>query len=201
MTEFISQLISALLQLMLFLIIPVVWWIITDRKTNFFQWIGIKKTVFNGCIFKPLSIILVVLSLYVIAMYFIMGSLLGETQTATSQFAGKGIRVLPSVLVYAIVQTSLSEELFFRGFLCNRLTNRFGFFTGNLLQSISFGLLHGIPFGLATGNWFVCILLTLLPASMGYVQGWLNEKAANGSIIPSWILHGLMNFLSVISSL
>ena len=189
MSDFISLLLSSLIQLIIFSIIPFILWLITGKKTNFFQWIGLKKPIFNGSGLKIFAIIVVVVGSYIGTMYFIMATLLRDVPTATNQFSNKGLIAVPSILVYAIIQTSLSEELFFRGFLCKRLANQFGFITGNVIQSILFGLLHGIPFGLATGNWFVFILLTILPAIIGYVQGWLNEKKANGSIIPSWILH------------
>jgi len=198
MSDFISLLLSSLIQLIIFSIIPFILWLITGKKTNFFQWIGLKKPIFNGSGLKIFAIIVVVVGSYIGTMYFIMATLLRDVPTATNQFSNKGLIAVPSILVYAIIQTSLSEELFFRGFLCKRLANQFGFITGNVIQSILFGLLHGIPFGLATGNWFVFILLTILPAIIGYVQGWLNEKKANGSIIPSWILHGLMNIFSAL---
>lgn len=201
MSDFLSLLFSSMIQLVAFCFIPFVWWLITDRKTNFFNWIGLKKPVFKGSKFKIFGVIISVAGLYIVAMFFILSTLLGDVTTATSQFAGKGLSTLPSILVYAIIQTSLSEELFFRGFLCKRLVNCFGFMVGNIIQSLLFGLLHGIPFGLATGKWFVCVLLTILPAIIGFTQGWLNEKKANGSIVPSWILHGLMNILSALSTI
>ncbi len=58
---------------------------------------------------------------------------------------------------------------------------------GNTVQALLFGLLHGIPFGLATKNVAVTILLTLLPGAFGWFQGWRNEKRFNGSVIPSWL--------------
>lgn len=201
MSDFVSLLISSLIQLALFSLIPFIWWLFTSRNTNFFQWIGLKKPLFNSSVYKTFSIIIVVSILYIISMYFIMSNLMDGALTATSQFTGKGIRALPSILIYAIVQTGLSEELFFRGFLCKRLIKRYGFTLGNLLQSLFFGLVHGIPFGLATGNLLVCGLLILLPGSIGYIQGWLNERKSNGSIIPSWTLHALMNTLSALTSI
>lgn len=201
MSDFLSLLFSSLLQLLIFSFIPFIWWLITARKTKFFQWIGLKKPVFKDSKFIIFGIIVVVAGLYIGAMFFIMTTFLSDVPTATSQFSGKGLWAVPSIIIYAIIQTSLSEELFFRGFLCKRLVSRLGFIAGNTIQSTLFGLLHGIPFGLATGNWLVCILLTILPATIGFTQGWLNEKKAGGSIIPSWILHGLMNILSALSTI
>lgn len=196
MNLFITTLLSAVIQLAAFVLIPLLWWILTERKENFFSWIGLKKPKLQG---KFLNILIVITAgMYIAAMYLIMNHMLGDTMTAASQFSGKGVIAIPAILVYAIIQTSLSEELFFRGFLLKRLTHKFGFAIGNLLQSLLFGLMHGIPFGLATGDWIVCILLTLLPGTIGYVQGWMNERRAGGSIIPSWILHALMNIMSAL---
>ena len=129
-------------------------------------------------------------------MGYIANNLSGLDQTATSQFSGKGLTVLPQILIYAIFQTGLSEEIFFRGFLCKRLIGKFGFTLGNAFQAVCFGLIHGIPFGLVTESVLVLILITIFPTIMGYMQGWMNEKHADGSIIPSWILHSLMNLLA-----
>ncbi|MDO5559833.1 MAG: CPBP family intramembrane metalloprotease [Oscillospiraceae bacterium] len=200
MSGFLSVLFTSLIQLIAFCIIPFIWWLLSARKTNFFQWIGLKKPVFKDSIYKIIGIIIIVAGLYIGAMFLFMTTLLRDVPTATSQFGGKGLSAIPSIIIYAGIQTSLSEELFFRGFLCKRLSDHSGFVKGNIIQSVFFGLLHGIPFGMATGKWYVYILLTLLPASIGFIQGWLNEKKADGSIIPSWILHALMNVLSALSA-
>lgn len=44
------------------------------------------------------------------------------------------------------------------------------------------------------------ILLTLLPGTIGWIQGWINEEYSSGSIIPSWITHSTMNILSSLSA-
>ncbi|NLZ49020.1 MAG: CPBP family intramembrane metalloprotease [Clostridiales bacterium] len=87
--------------------------------------------------------------------------------------------------------TGFCEEVFFRGFLLKRFEARFGFLLGNTLQGFLFGLLHGIPFGITTGKVMVTILLTVLPGTLG----WLNEKGFNGSIFPSWLVHGILIFV------
>lgn len=45
------------------------------------------------------------------------------------------------ILIWAVVQTSLSEEIFFRGFLGNRLFEKLGN-GGNVIQAIIFGGIH-----------------------------------------------------------
>lgn len=120
--------------------------------------------------------------------------------SAISQFANQGIKAIPLILVYAVIQTSLSEEILFRGFLCKRLTNQFGFEIGNVIQAGCFGLAHGIPFFAATKNVLVFVLVTLLPTFIGYYQGYINEKKASGSIVPSWMLHAIMNVISALAA-
>lgn len=200
MSGFISLLFSAVLQLFLFSIIPLIWWLITDRKTSFFTWIGLKKPVLKIKAAKLCLIIIGACVIYTLAMIGIMNTLFDPDKTANSQFSGQGIGALPKILVYAVIQTGLSEEIFFRGFLCKRLANKIGFIPANTIQSLCFGLAHGIPFGLVSGNVLVLIICTILPGALGYVQGWMNEKCAGGSIVTSWILHSAMNILSALSS-
>ncbi|CAM2993731.1 CPBP family intramembrane glutamic endopeptidase [Limosilactobacillus mucosae] len=107
--------------------------------------------------------------------------------------------MLPAVLVYPVLGTSLPEELLFRGFLLKRLATRFDFAIGNLIQALLFGLLHSVIFinqlGLLSAlgiGWF-----TLLIA---WLMGFINEKSATGSIYPSWLIHALANFLTGLSA-
>ncbi|MCR5640135.1 MAG: hypothetical protein K6G04_02140 [Lachnospiraceae bacterium] len=65
-----------------------------------------------------------------------------------------------------------------------------GFTTDMMGEDI---VMHGVPFGLATGNLLVAVALTLLPGAIGFYLGWVNEKQCGGSILPSWLLHGITN--------
>jgi len=51
-------------------------------------------------------------------------------------FYGNGIKALVPAFIYSFIQTGLSEEIFFRGFLEKRLIRKFGFQIGNAMQSI-----------------------------------------------------------------
>lgn len=197
----LDELISALLQALIFSLVPVVWWLITARtKENFFVWIGLKKPVIKGSPWKLALTILAIAIGYILLMILIMTFLMKGVDTATSQFSGQGLGKLPEILIYSFIQTALSEEIFFRGFLAKRLIKKLGFALGNTLQALAFGLLHGIPFGLTTGNWAVFLLLVLLPGTIGWLQGWMNEKKSSGSILPSWITHSLMNLAASLAA-
>lgn len=197
----LNELVGALIQVLLFSLIPLIFWYVTaHKKESFFKWIGLKKPLCDS------SLKMALLSIVVTLVYFIIVSrcikfLPEGITTAGSQFAGQGILALPSVFFYAFLRTALSEEILFRGFLLKRIQSRFGFMTGNCVQALLFGLMHGIPFGLATNNALAFLLLTLIPGLFGWYQGWLNEKKCEGSIIPSWLLHGCINLLTAVLSL
>lgn len=180
--------------------IPFLWWLLTVRKKeSFFNWIGLKKPLMKGSMVRNIALILVVSVGYILSMSIIMETLMNNIDMATNQFNKQGLAALPSILFFAVIQTGLSEEIFFRGFLGKRLINKFGFLIGNSIQAITFGLLHGLPFGFVTNNVLITILLTLIPGAFGWFQGWINEKYYSGSIIPSWTIHAVMNILSSLS--
>ena len=120
---------------------------------------------------------------------------------AGSQFAGEGLKAIPAVFFYAFLRTALSEEILFRGFVLRLIRNKAGFTAGNTVQALLFGLVHGIPFGIITNSILAFVLLTMLPGLFGWYQGWLNEKQCEGSIVPSWLLHGSINFITAVLSL
>lgn len=195
-----EYLLSALVQLFFFTIIPFLWWLCTAaKKENFFVWIGLKKPAVNGSIVKTLCFVVLVSAAYGVLMTAIMDLFLQGNENITlaaSEFAGRGQSALPDIFAYGLIRTGLSEEIFFRGFLGKRFVKRFGFGAGNIMQALLFGAVHGVPIGLAAGNVFLAILITALPGAIGWLQGWLNEKKCGGSILPSWILHAAMNVLS-----
>lgn len=115
-------------------------------------------------------------------------------------FSGMGIVGLPSALIYAFIKTALSEEILFRGFLLKRLSNKFGFRIGNIVQSILFGLLHGAIF-FSLINFEKVVLIISFTGLIAWCMGYVNEKKADGSIMPSWIIHGIANTFSAIISM
>jgi membrane protease YdiL (CAAX protease family) len=193
---FFSELKGSLMQLVLFALIPFIWWYFTARKKeNFNIWIGLKAPK------KESSFVITVFVTTIASLIFgglssLCIRMFPEGVTAAgSQFAGKGYIAVPAILAYGYIRTGLSEEVLFRGFLLKRIASRYGFIAGNTIQAIVFGLLHGIPFGVATRNVIITILLTILPGACGWFLGWLNEKCFKGSIVPSWLLHGTSNFI------
>lgn len=189
-----KKLTNSIIQIIIFSIIPFLWWLITSRKKmNFFEWIGLKK-VNNIKENKLFAWIFSVLVLFLIISVFILYSL-KNVNVASSEFTGLGIKSLPSILIYAIFNTSLPEEILFRGFLLKRIGNKFGFIVSNGIQSLLFGCIHGIMFFAAIGI-LKSMLIILFTGIIGWIMGYINEKKANGSILPSWFIHAVANIFS-----
>ena len=194
----INQTLNAILQLALFTLIPFIWYVFRHKKcSGFFQWIGLKKpSVFDRTLLGFVVFTIVAFIIVSIGILY----LLKEVDTATSKFTGMGIVGLPSALIYSFITTALSEEILFRGFLLKRLSGKFGFNTGNIVQSILFGLLHGVMFFSLTGIVKV-VLIIAFTGLIAWCMGYANEKKADGSIIPSWIVHGIANLFSATISM
>jgi membrane protease YdiL (CAAX protease family) len=105
--------------------------------------------------------------------------------------------LIVAALVKGLFQTSLSEELFFRGLIGKRLGNRFGFHAGNAVQAALFGGMHAampylaLPATVSRSGY--AIMLFTLTGMLGWWLGYLNERLGRGSVLPSWAHHGLAN--------
>ena len=198
MNLLIQKIINSIVEILLFSLIPLIWWLVTARKeTGFFNWIGLKKPNNTKESKTALWIFAIIICFCILSAFML--TLVKGTETATSDFAGMGVGALPAILIYAIFNTALPEEILFRGFILKRLSAKFGFTTGNILQSMLFGLMHGIMFFSPAGT-IKAILIILFTGSIGWFMGFVNEKKADGSIIPSWIIHAAANIFSAACS-
>ncbi|MDE6005524.1 MAG: CPBP family intramembrane metalloprotease [Oscillospiraceae bacterium] len=193
-----QKILSSIVQILLFALIPFIWWCITARrKINFFQWIGIKRIASpkeNKTALWIVGTTIVFLAVSVFILYTVR-----NIETATSEFLGLGMKALPAVLVYAVLNTSFPEELLFRGFLLKRLSHKFGFLIGNAVQSLLFGLLHGAMFFMLT-DIPRAILIIGFTGGIAWCMGYVNEQKADGSILPSWCIHAIANIFSGVCS-
>ncbi|HEY7212164.1 MAG TPA: CPBP family intramembrane glutamic endopeptidase [Bryobacteraceae bacterium] len=92
--------------------------------------------------------------------------------------------------IMAIVIAPIFEELFFRGFIQPLLSRTFGIIAGVLLTAVLFGSLHLMEYAWA---WQYALFISFA----GAVFGWL--RARTDSIIPSTVMHGAFNAVSVIA--
>ena len=194
MEAFISELISSVIQIVLFSLIPFLWWLITSRKkVRFLNWIGLVGFRNKNDHKVFVWIVCTMIGFWIVGEFSLYA--LKDVPTATSSFSGGGLVAMPAVIVYAVFHTSLSEEILFRGFLLKRLANKLGFRAGNTIQALLFGLSHGILF-VSEAGCLKSILLVVFTGAIAWSMGYINEKKAGGSIYPSWIIHGATNLLS-----
>ncbi len=187
-----TTVISSFVQLALALVLPVAWWAVTTRRrVEFATWIGLFVPEWKTARHR-LLLRLVVWAVVTVSSILLLSS--GFSGTSTSRFVGTGIYGAIAVLFYAFIQTGLSEEILFRGFLGKKLSEKFGFAVGNTVQAVIFGLVHVILLS-STFTLIPLIGVGVLTAVSGWIMGWVNEEAAGGSILPSWVMHSLANLL------
>lgn len=197
MELFVSKLVSSIIQIFLFSLLPLFWWLITARKKeNFFHWIGLKRVELD----KVFVNVFMFVAFSFLALSIAMLIMMRGVEMATSEFLGLGISALPAAFVYSVFNTALSEEILFRGFILKRFSAHFGFSAANLIQSMLFGILHGILFFGMIGM-LKSIVITVFTALIGWYMGYINEKKASGSILPSWAIHSIANLFSSIMAL
>ncbi len=193
MVLFLSKLISSALQIVLFAIIPFLWWLVTARKkVKFTKWIGLKSVSGNK---SKCAVATVMLALAFIFSGILTLYLIKDVKTAISEFSGLGVYAIPAVIVYAALNTALPEELLFRGFFLKRLKDKFGFIFANCFQSMLFGLLHGVLLFASAGP-DKAVIIIILTGFNAWFMGYINEKYAEGSILPSIIIHAVSNLFS-----
>ncbi|KJQ66419.1 CAAX amino terminal protease self- immunity [Streptococcus gordonii] len=195
MVNLIQQMTNALIQIALFMLLPFIWWFVTARrKSSFLDWIGFKPLKDTGNHKMWLWIFLGLLS-FTIFSYLVLYTTVKDLKTATSSFAGLGFQALPAVLIYSLFQTSLPEELLFRGFLLKRFSVCLPFGVANTIQAALFGLLHGLMF-ITEVSWLQTLVIILCTGGIAAYLGFVNEKKSGGSILASWIMHALANVIT-----
>ncbi|MGY3772558.1 CPBP family intramembrane glutamic endopeptidase [Tetragenococcus solitarius] len=191
----IQSFINALGQLLLFSLIPFIYWFISlRRKEGFLQWIGLKRPSFHNKA-KVLLFSAISFALLLISGLFLVLMVEDRSVLANAKFSSMGIEAVFPIFCYSVIQTALSEEILFRGFLLKFFSQIWGISMGNFIQSILFGLLHGMILFPILNPSFI-ILVILFSTLAGWIMGYINEYLGNGSIVPSWIIHSLMNICS-----
>ena len=190
MSTLISELISSVLQVLLFSLIPFLVWLFTARKKeSFFSWIGFKKVSSDKKEVAKCGIVALIVCwiLGVVVYKFILS---GDWNKSSS--AGLGAIGIPSAILSSFIHTALSEEILFRGFIQKRLQKIMNFKVATVIQAVLFGFAHIVPI-FDKINFIEGAALVIFPIIPGIIFAFINEKKADGSIFPSWILHGLMN--------
>ncbi|MBQ6815492.1 MAG: CPBP family intramembrane metalloprotease [Lachnospiraceae bacterium] len=188
---------SVLLQLIVFCLIPFIYWLIRARKkSSFFKYIGMyaPQKATSVRMFIIFTIIYVVI--YGIVHFTAISKI---TQPSADSFKGLGLMAVIPALLVSFIQQATAEEILFRGFIMKRLISRTGLFVGNIIQAAFFGSIH-VLFSISDSrNLMAYAIIFTSTAAGGWLLGYLSEKLFNGSIIPSILLHGFGNFIMVLS--
>lgn len=190
---FISEVIGALIQLFVLSLLPLLLWFITARShTPARLWLGLYTP-------PRLTGALIGWSIFLLAATFVLGLgiqwLMAGTPVAASKFAGLGVAAIPAIVIFAIFGTAFGEEIFFRGFLLKRFQTLMTFQQANILQGTLFGLIHGIMF-FTMLPMLSTLLVVVFTGVIGWCLGMINERLAEGSILPSWFIHGGANLIA-----
>jgi membrane protease YdiL (CAAX protease family) len=194
-----NALLSALLQVAVFTLVPLVTYLVTRKKlAGFLEYIGLVRPTGRSMVIATLfAAATMVVFAVVLSLFPGLRDSLGGTGTAAGRVRDLGLNAngIGHLLVGAVIQTSLSEEILFRGFVAKRLIERMGFRWGNVLQAAIFAAPHLLLLLVpeAHVSAAAAIGLFVYPFAMGLVLAWLNEKVGNGSIVPGWWAHALGN--------
>jgi membrane protease YdiL (CAAX protease family) len=196
----INETIGAVLQILIFSLIPFLVYLIGHKKAKgFFDYIGLKKSTNKANMLAILACLLFAAPTLILTLSNAeIREIMFDPFSITGKFRAMGLSAssIYLVIILAVFKTSLAEEILFRGFIAKRLISWLGYLKGNILQSFIFGIIHTLLFAMMTSNYFFLILIFIVPSIGSYVSAYLNEKMAGGSIIPGWISHGLANILA-----
>ena len=196
----LTEIISALAQVLVFSLIPFIWYVIKHRKVKgFFEWIGLKRSTLKGNLMSLL--VVAILAGPILILVFLnddFEAIMTDPKSITGKVKamGFGMEAILTILVISLIKTSLAEEIFFRGFLAKRLIAWTNYQVGNILQAFIFGIIHTLLFLSITHNPLFLTVIFIFPATGAYFKTYINEKLANGSIIPGWIAHGVGNLIA-----
>lgn len=158
----------------------VVWYMKADVKKLFSFKVPAIKDILGGLIlYIGVFLLMLVASCMLIRLF--------PESTQNLQQSYTELLKQPFVLIVLVMtlMPAIGEELFFRGFLCGSLKQRYGIFWGILISSLIFGAFH-------------MSLVKLIPTAMlGACFAYI--ACVSGSIYVGMFLHFLNNFVSMAS--
>jgi len=199
----------------LFMLIPMVWWLIFYRKEqSFFSFIGLAKPKIKS-LWLLLGFAILFYSIRYIDIISIVESLFGTNRTAFEEnisyvqgnesmqhnaYTGMGVFALLPLFIQTLYANGVCEEAFFRGFVLKRVKKLCGLWPAIIFSAVLFAFLHNGMFWIVgmdvdiSYHLFMFLGITIT----GIMFGVLNEIVFDGrSIVPSVLLHGLGNFIAM----
>ncbi|MFT4217155.1 MAG: CPBP family intramembrane metalloprotease [Micropruina sp.] len=182
-------------QVAVFALVPLAWWLQAGRSEgSFLRWLGFRRIEARPDL---LTVIIAGSSL----VCFCGTNVLSGRPPWPASYGGFWLGL--TVVVTAFLQTSLSEELFFRGFLLRWLTDsrwlrdrrRRGPVVANLMQAVICGVVRMVAqwvfFDRELASWLGALAAGAVAA---FLAGWLRQRT--GSLYAPWLVHGVGNLLA-----
>lgn len=196
----IDQLLNTVMQLAVFTLIPFLTYLILRRtRKGFFDWIGLYRSNRKA---NQLALLVTLVLVAPMLLLSVLNPAFHDILAGPESLSGQ-MRAISSpteralmILLIAIFKTALSEEILFRGLLAKRLIAWLGFRAGNIVQALIFGLIHTLLFASVTSDLLFLGVIFLAPTIGVFWMVYINEKIADGSIVPGWIAHAGANVLS-----
>lgn len=201
MNDLLSQLVSTILQVIVFCLIPFVFFLFRKNKeVSFFKYVGLYKPNAKSVLFALATVFVFLVGgvgMMLVDENIKQMLITPPTVTGTIRAMGFSAEAVMVLLLIALFKTSFAEEVLFRGFVGRQLIAKLGFVTGNTLQAALFGAVHLLLFlVLAKVAVSALLFVFVLSTTAGWIVGYIKEKIGNGSIIPGWIAHGAGNTIS-----
>jgi membrane protease YdiL (CAAX protease family) len=185
--EIILFVIQILIVILLFVLVPFLWYRLVNNYSlkQILKNIQLKKENLDmaflwGVITAIIAIGMVLILSAVISVLGIADENISNIQDIEQFFS------LPIILILITFQP-ISEEIFFRGFLLDKLNNRFGKNQAIIVTSILFGIAH-----VSMGNVIPAIIISIVALIFGYMV--MKTRNLMTSII-GHILFNIINFL------
>ncbi len=198
----LQESVNAAIQLTVALIIAGLFYLFAGKnRGNFFTFTGLILPTKRAMAWA-FAIALFLVPLSVALFYFTPlrdAAAGGGTVAGTIKAEGFSAEIIAVIAVVALIKTSLSEEIFFRGIIAKRLIRWLGFVTGNTIHAVAFGAVHLLIFTVPEGpefSWPMAAAFFGFPAFGAWLKAWVNERIGNGSIVPGWFVHGATNFIA-----
>jgi membrane protease YdiL (CAAX protease family) len=192
----VAAILSAFVQLAVALLLCGLAWFGFHRPRPFLEFIGLTAAPWRAVLIGLVIGTGVATAVLMAPQMAELASRQGTTGHAAAAQGGLGLLVIAGAR--ALIQTSLSEEIVFRGLIGRNLIRRWGFAIGNSVQAVLFGAVHGLV-GLVPGVGTGLVLFAILfSGAFGWLNGWLNERFGKASILPGWAAHGAANFATAL---
>ncbi len=196
----VQKVIHFVMQLFVFLAIPFICYLLTKKKNHggFLKYIGLtkasEKSYSSALGITGIAYLFTIC--YFIVLKFNGGMVISPLQQAYE--ISSPITFAFTSLLFGL-NAGVCEEILFRGFIGKRLIQTLGFKWGNLIQAIIFVFPHFTTFGITPT--FEVIVGVINAGVMGWTFGYIMHKKSKGSILPSIVVHTLVDIIAIPISL